>query len=197
MQSNVLYVDKVGVALSSYLSSIFLKIFLIFFKVYSTPEEVLLLTDEINEVPYSVLNFEGEIGRGAFGCVYKASIKPNHPLIPKITVAVKILRDQPNDIEKQEFDHEIHMMKICGRHENVVKFLGICKQPKLCIIMEHIPCGDLLSYLRSLRDIYVENRQLPIGKSSASYILPNDMQSSAESPPLTPLSKYILNAFLS
>jgi serine/threonine protein kinase len=50
---------------------------------------------------------------------------------------------------------EIAMMKRVGRHPNVVTMLGCCtlKQPYY-MIMEYVPCGDLLHYLRQLRVEY-------------------------------------------
>jgi serine/threonine protein kinase len=49
----------------------------------------------------------------------------------------------------------IAMMKRVGRHPNVVTMLGCCtlKQPYY-MIMEYVPCGDLLHYLRQLRVEY-------------------------------------------
>ena len=43
-------------------------------------------------------------------------------------------------------------MKTIGRHENVVTMLGCCTlYPPLCLLVEYVPHGDLLHYLRNLR----------------------------------------------
>ena len=47
---------------------------------------------------------------------------------------------------------EINFMKTIGRHENVVTMLGCCTlYPPLCLVVEYVPHGDLLHYLRNLR----------------------------------------------
>lgn len=52
-----------------------------------------------------------------------------------------------------EFLSEISIMKSISRHPNVVSLIGYCtvKAPML-IIMEYVGCGDLLNYLRRLRE---------------------------------------------
>lgn len=63
--------------------------------------------------------------------------------------------DKASPDEVEEFLSEISMMKRVGRHTNVVIMLGCCtlKQP-YCMLMEYVPCGDLLQYLRQLRVEY-------------------------------------------
>ena len=63
--------------------------------------------------------------------------------------------DKASADEVEEFLSEIAMMKRVGRHPNVVTMLGCCtlKQP-YCMLMEYVPCGDLLQYLRQLRVEY-------------------------------------------
>ena len=47
---------------------------------------------------------------------------------------------------------EINFMKTIGLHENVVTMLGCCTlYPPLCLVVEYVPHGDLLHYLRDLR----------------------------------------------
>ena len=47
---------------------------------------------------------------------------------------------------------EINFMKTIGLHENVVTMLGCCTlYPPLCLVVEYVPNGDLLHYLRDLR----------------------------------------------
>ncbi|XP_046677240.1 tyrosine-protein kinase receptor Tie-1-like [Homalodisca vitripennis] len=55
------------------------------------------------------------------------------------------------------------MMKKVGRHPHIVTMVGCCtlKQP-FCMVMEYVPCGDLLAYLRHLRD-----QSRPVLQSSA------------------------------
>ncbi|XP_064546973.1 uncharacterized protein LOC135434348 [Drosophila montana] len=67
-------------------------------------------------------------------------------------VAVKQLKANPSADEVAEFLSEIEMLKGVGTHHNVVCFLGCCtiRAPYL-MIMEYVGRGNLLSYLRMVR----------------------------------------------
>jgi serine/threonine protein kinase len=45
------------------------------------------------------------------------------------------------------------MMKDIGYHRNIVSILGCCtlRQP-YCLVVEHMPHGDLLAYFRNIRN---------------------------------------------
>lgn len=54
--------------------------------------------------------------------------------------------------ERCEFLEEIAIMKKVGHHPNIVAMYGCCTlQYPHCMVMEYVPYGDLLHYLRSLR----------------------------------------------
>ncbi|XP_035779978.1 mast/stem cell growth factor receptor Kit-like isoform X2 [Anopheles albimanus] len=110
------------------------------------------------EVPHSALRIGREIGKGAFGRVFMASVSklPNCNG-PKI-VAIKQLKRCPSADKLDEFLDEISMMKKVGQHPNIVALLGCCtiKQP-LTMIMEYVGCGDLLEYLRKIRAKHLAN----------------------------------------
>ena len=60
--------------------------------------------------------------------------------------------DKANEDEVEDFKMEINFMKTIGHHENVVTMLGCCTlYPPLCLVVECVPHGDLLHYLRDLR----------------------------------------------
>ena len=60
--------------------------------------------------------------------------------------------EKANEDEEEDFKMEINFMKTIGRHENVVTMLGCCTlYPPLCLVVEYVPHGDLLHYLRNLR----------------------------------------------
>ncbi|KAH8272632.1 hypothetical protein KR044_001980, partial [Drosophila immigrans] len=84
-----------------------------------------------------------KIGRGNFGDVYKAKLKST-----KQDVAVKTCRMTLPDEQKRKFLQEGRILKQYD-HPNVVKLIGICvqKQP-IMIVMELVPGGSLLNYLR-------------------------------------------------
>ena len=76
--------------------------------------------------------------------------------------------DKANEDEIEDFKMEINFMKTIGLHENVVTMLGCCTlYPPLCLLVEYVPHGDLLHYLRDLRKA-VRTRH----NSHASRILP-------------------------
>lgn len=52
----------------------------------------------------------------------------------------------------RDFLNEIQMMKDIGYHRNIVSILGCStlREP-ICLVVEHLANGDLLSYLRKIR----------------------------------------------
>jgi len=57
--------------------------------------------------------------------------------------------------ERDDFLAEIAMMKRVGRHENIVVMLAcITVTQPYSMILEYVPYGDLLQYLRTLRNVY-------------------------------------------
>jgi len=85
-----------------------------------------------------------KIGRGNFGDVYKAKLKTSN-----FAVAVKTCKITLPDEQKKKFLQEGRILKQY-EHPNIVRFIGICvqKQP-IMIVMELVPGGSLLTYLRS------------------------------------------------
>ncbi|CAM1314224.1 FES (predicted) [Pycnogonum litorale] len=85
-----------------------------------------------------------KIGRGNFGDVYRAKLHPSD-----IEVAVKTCKVTLPDEQKKKFLQEGRILKQYN-HPNIVKFIGICvqKQP-IMIVMELVPGGSLLRFLRA------------------------------------------------
>ncbi|KAH9368919.1 hypothetical protein HPB48_007087 [Haemaphysalis longicornis] len=85
-----------------------------------------------------------KIGRGNFGDVYRAVLHPQ-----RLDVAVKTCRVNLPDEHKKKFLQEGRILKQYD-HPNIVKFIGICvqKQP-IMIVMELVPGGSLLTFLRN------------------------------------------------
>ncbi|XP_016077463.1 PREDICTED: tyrosine-protein kinase Fer isoform X2 [Miniopterus natalensis] len=108
----------------------------------------------LNPIPKDkkwVLNHEdvtlGELlGKGNFGEVFKGTLKD------KTSVAVKTCKeDLPQEL-KIKFLQEAKILKQYD-HPNIVKLIGVCTQRQpIYIIMELIPGGDFLSYLRRKKD---------------------------------------------
>ena len=54
--------------------------------------------------------------------------------------------------QRREFLQEIQLMKAVGLHKNIVNMIGCCtvKEP-MFLLVEYVPYGDLLHYLRKCR----------------------------------------------
>nr|XP_033785036.1 tyrosine-protein kinase Fer [Geotrypetes seraphini]XP_033785037.1 tyrosine-protein kinase Fer [Geotrypetes seraphini] len=98
-----------------------------------------------------VLNHEdvilGELlGKGNFGEVFKGTLKDKTP------VAVKTCKeDLPQEL-KIKFLSEARILKQYD-HTNIVKLIGVCTQRQpIYIVMELVPGGDFLSFLRKKKD---------------------------------------------
>ena len=60
--------------------------------------------------------------------------------------------DNPSEDQKQEFLREIEQMKLLGAHQNIVSLVGCCTlQEHKFLVIEYVPFGDLLQWLRRRR----------------------------------------------
>ena len=60
--------------------------------------------------------------------------------------------DDASEDQKEEFLHEIEQMKLLGAHQNIVSLVGCCTlQEHKFLVIEYVPFGDLLQWLRSRR----------------------------------------------
>ncbi|XP_030213296.1 fibroblast growth factor receptor 3 isoform X1 [Gadus morhua] len=94
------------------------------------------------------------LGEGCFGQVVMAEAigvdkdKPNKPL----TVAVKMLKDDATDKDLSDLVSEMEMMKMIGKHKNIINLLGACTQDgPLYVLVEYASKGNLREYLRARR----------------------------------------------
>ncbi|KAL6463654.1 hypothetical protein MHYP_G00280450 [Metynnis hypsauchen] len=111
---------------------------------------VVLLNPVIKDKKW-ILNHEdvilGELlGKGNFGEVFKGTLKDKTP------VAVKTCKeDLPQDL-KIKFLSEARILKQYD-HPNIVKLIGVCTQRQpIYIVMELVPGGDFLSFLRKKKE---------------------------------------------
>ncbi|CAO3663834.1 unnamed protein product [Rhizopus microsporus] len=100
-------------------------------------------TDTGLDIPYKELVIKRKIGSGGFKDCYEGVYKGE-------AVAVGELRiTRFNEINLAEIKHEINVLKQL-RHENVVKFIGVCTHPShLCIVTELCSKGDLFDVIRA------------------------------------------------
>ncbi|KHJ99315.1 protein tyrosine kinase [Oesophagostomum dentatum] len=112
------------------------------FRTPQTEEEWLIPADDVS--------VGGVIGEGAFGLVCKGTM--SGPKGMAVRVAIKQLKTNAIDEEREEFLREMDIMKQVGRHPNIVTMYGFCEEPDFqCMVMEYVPFGDLKHYLQNLR----------------------------------------------
>lgn len=151
-------------------------------------------TGEADEFEFGFhrLELKRVLGKGAFGKVFLAEAYGIGGSENTSLVAVKVLNDKANEDEVEDFKMEINFMKTIGHHENVVTMLGCCTlYPPLCLVVECVPHGDLLHYLRDLRKTFEQQYRKLQGddvkglkneeKSSTSQTLPNGSESTSTS----------------
>ncbi|XP_059611194.1 tyrosine-protein kinase Fer isoform X4 [Phlebotomus argentipes] len=104
-----------------------------------------------------------KIGRGNFGDVYKAKLKPS-----KKDVAVKTCRMTLPEEQKRKFLQEGRILKQYD-HPNIVKLIGICvqKQP-IMIVMELVPGGSLLNFLRKHKTTHTAKQLISMCRDAAA-----------------------------
>ena len=74
-------------------------------------------------------------------------------VIPEtILFCYSVTSENARQDEIDDFKAEIDFMKTIGLHENIVTMLGCSTlYHPVCLIVEYVPHGDLLHYLRDLR----------------------------------------------
>ncbi|EGD79629.1 TK/RTKC protein kinase [Salpingoeca rosetta] len=104
------------------------------------------------EIRRAQLKLNLELGKGAFGIVYKGLLK-DIPGVPAYLVAVKSLHDNATGADKQELLEEAAVMAQFA-HPNVVAMVGVVTVgDPLLVILEYMEHGSLKSYL--------ENKDVP------------------------------------
>ncbi|KAK5605769.1 Fibroblast growth factor receptor 1-A [Crenichthys baileyi] len=106
------------------------------------------------EIPRDKLVLGKPLGEGCFGQVMMGEVlgldkeKPN-----RVTkVAVKMLKPDATEKDLSDLISEMEMMKIIGKHKNIINLLGACTQDgPLYVIVEYASKGNLREYLRARR----------------------------------------------
>ncbi|XP_064125295.1 fibroblast growth factor receptor 2 isoform X5 [Loxodonta africana] len=106
------------------------------------------------EFPRDKLTLGKPLGEGCFGQVVMAEAVGIDKEKPKeaVTVAVKMLKDDATEKDLSDLVSEMEMMKMIGKHKNIINLLGACTQDgPLFVIVEYASKGNLREYLRARR----------------------------------------------
>ncbi len=117
-------------------------------------------------IDYPEINFEEKLGTGGFGEVHKATWKGTevavkvyyssylidthnfHVIIILFFEKTLIVEEVTKEMRSKFMDEMQLMSKL--RHPNVVLFMGACKYPSLCLVMEYMSLGSLYGVWDSL-----------------------------------------------
>ena len=140
------------------------------------------------EFPRELLELGPLLGEGAFGKVLQGVahntsvveeclqmdgyLQPERPTV----VAVKMLKEGHTDVEIIDFVKEMEMMKMIGKHVNIINLLGVCTQPAghpLLVIVEFAEHGNLRDFLRARRPELVQY----LGRQGDRHVSLRDMLS--------------------
>ncbi|XP_013857704.1 receptor-type tyrosine-protein kinase FLT3 [Austrofundulus limnaeus] len=107
------------------------------------------------EFPRENLELGNELGSGAFGMVvYATAYGISKPGVSH-QVAVKMLKEKHQSVEKEALMSELKMLTHIGHHINIVNLLGACTETgPIYLIFQYCCHGDLLNYLKKNGDRY-------------------------------------------
>ncbi|XP_069557095.1 fibroblast growth factor receptor 1b isoform X2 [Brachyistius frenatus] len=126
--------------------------------------------DPVWELSRERLTLGKPLGEGCFGQVVLAEavgIDRNKPT--RLTkVAVKMLKADATEKDLSDLISEMEMMKMIGKHKNIINLLGACTQDgPLYVVVEYASQGNLREYLRARRPVGLEywsgTRQASLG----------------------------------
>ncbi|XP_055300953.1 tyrosine kinase receptor Cad96Ca [Sitodiplosis mosellana] len=104
------------------------------------------------DFPRHRLKFFNILGEGAFGQVWRCEAIDINGNEGVTTVAVKTLKENATDIERNDLHSELQVMKSLEPHVNVVRLLGCCSEKEpIFVILEYVNRGKLQTYLRNSR----------------------------------------------
>lgn len=106
------------------------------------------------EIPRQQLRLGSILGEGAFGRVVMAEAEglPRSPHPTETIVAVKMVKEEHTDADMASLVREMEVMKMIGKHINIINLLGCCSQGgPLWVIVEYAPHGNLKDFLKQNR----------------------------------------------
>uniref|UniRef100_A0A7G3AW55 Fibroblast growth factor receptor n=1 Tax=Lutzomyia longipalpis TaxID=7200 RepID=A0A7G3AW55_LUTLO len=104
------------------------------------------------EFPRNYLVLGKTLGEGAFGRVVMAEANGLVKSGFASVVAVKMVKEGHTDSDMASLVHEMEVMKMIGKHINIINLLGCCSQGgPLYVIVEYAPHGNLKDFLKKNR----------------------------------------------
>lgn len=89
------------------------------------------------------------LGEGAFGRVVMAEAQGLINNASNMIVAVKMVKEGHTDSDMTSLVREMEVMKMIGKHLNIINLLGCCSQDgPLYVIVEYAPHGNLKDFLK-------------------------------------------------
>uniref|UniRef100_A0A3B3BMY7 receptor protein-tyrosine kinase n=1 Tax=Oryzias melastigma TaxID=30732 RepID=A0A3B3BMY7_ORYME len=144
------------------------------------------------EFPRENLELGKELGSGAFGMVLQATAYGiNKPGVSQ-QVAVKMLKEKHQSVEKEALMSELKMLTHIGHHANIVNLLGACTDlGPIYLIFQYCCHGDLLNYLKKNSDRYYKCVTDAFSKDRFRSIYNNIQQKKTSSEPVTTTDNYM------
>ncbi|XP_074634705.1 fibroblast growth factor receptor 1-like isoform X1 [Acropora palmata] len=106
------------------------------------------------EVARNDVKVEKIIGKGAFGQVAKGTGKNLPFRSGETSLAIKMVKANAPESDKRDLKSELELMKTLKPHPHVIKLLGcVTESEPLLVLIEYVPYGDLLGYLRKSRGL--------------------------------------------
>ncbi|KAM9436787.1 receptor-type tyrosine-protein kinase FLT3-like [Clarias gariepinus] len=152
------------------------------------------------EFPRENLELGKELGSGAFGMVVQATAYGISKPGVSMQVAVKMLKEKHQAVEKEALMSELKMLMYIGNHTNIVNLLGACTGTgPIYLIFQYCHYGDLLNYLKNNREHFYKSLTDAFNKDRFRSLYNNyqrkrnssDVVQSGENPymPMSPVNK--------
>lgn len=122
----------------------------------------LLLNNMLKSIEFTEdrLELGRVIGQGAYGVVVKAEAIGIEKSIKITTVAVKMLKDDADQDQRNSLISEIRMLLFLGKHLNIVNLLGIVTKKKLMAIVEYCRYGNMKVHTQENQ--FFDSRTIPL-----------------------------------
>ncbi|XP_033123151.1 uncharacterized protein LOC117121875 [Anneissia japonica] len=119
---------------------------------YEVPFSQNVFTQEnitANEIHPYELRKDGVIFEGNLSQVCRGRV----PSLGLTNVAIKTVKEDHNVKEKENMLHEIKMIRLLPRHENIIRLLGFTSiRDPVALVLEFAPYANLSKYLQSLAE---------------------------------------------